>query len=579
MHDIPLISTVAAALAAAWLFGLLTQRLRLSPIVGYLLAGIAIGPNTPGFAGDIHLAQQLAEIGVILLMFDVGLHFSVRDLWAVRSIAIPGALGQSLAATAAGAGLLVLLGQPLTHGIVTGIALSVASTVVLMRVLTDARVLQSPAGHAAVGWLLVEDVLTVLVLVLLPVFAAPGADAASVLTATVTTLFKLGAFVGIVLVLGPRVIPWALVQVARLRSRELFTLTVMVLSIAIAAGAYVLFGASMALAAFLAGMVVAQTPASHQAAADALPIRHVFAVLFFVSVGMLFDPRLLVDAPLLLVAVLLVVLVVKPLAALLIVSLLGYPVRTALTIAIGLAQIGEFSFIVASLAHRFEMISDIAASAMVAGALISITINPLLFQALPSVEAVLRRTPHLWQLLNRRAERQLSAINQQSATAIAAEAAEPRQLAIVVGYGPVGQTVDRLLREASIETVIIDLNMETILELKRQERRAIFGDAASEMILRQAGVANATHVVLTLPHSAERFAVLTAVRQLNANVRILVRARYLSEREDLNQAGATSVVFEEGEAALALSRLVLSETGASRANVRQAIKSLKQQFH
>lgn len=579
MHDVSLISTVAAAFAAAWCLGLLTQWMRLSPIVGYLLAGTVIGPNTPGFVGDPHIAQQLAEVGVILMMFDVGLHFSIKDLLAVRSIAIPGALAQSVAATLIGAALFTLYGLKFQTGVIMGIALSVASTVVLMRVLTDARVLQSPAGHAAVGWLLVEDVLTVIVLVLIPVFAQTDASAAVIARSIALTLAKLVVLVMLVLVAGPRVIPWVLVQVARLRSRELFTLTVLVVSIAIAAGAYFVFGASMALAAFLAGMVVAQSPVSHQAAADALPIRHAFTVLFFVSVGMLFDPMLILREPLLIVAVLGVILVVKPLAALLVVHLLGYPVRTSLTIAIGLAQIGEFSFIVGSLAHRHNMMSDVAASAMVAGALISITINPLLFQSLPVIEAFLRSKSRLWSWLNRGAERQLKLMNQESAATIEALAPTDGRLAIVVGYGPVGQSVDKLLCDAGIPTVIIDLNMETILDLKRHERRAIFGDAAGETILRQAGIAKATHIVLTLPHSSDRFAVVSAARQLNPDIRILVRARYISERGDLNQAGASSVVFEEAEAALSLARLVLSETGASRADVRQAIRTLKEQLN
>lgn len=576
MHDISIITTVAAAFTSAWLLGLLTQRLRLSPIVGYLLAGILLGPNTPGIAADVDVARQLAEVGVILLMFDVGLHFSIKDLWRVRAIAIPGAIGQSLFATLVGAVLLLQLGFPLQTGVVVGIALSVASTVVLMRVLMDARVLNSPAGHAAVGWLLVEDVLTVLVLVLIPIFAQPQASDASIWTTVLWTLTKLAMLVVLALVVGPRVIPWILVQVARQRSRELFTLSILVLSVAIAAGSYLLFGASMALAAFLAGMVVGQSPVSHQAASDTLPIRHAFSVLFFVSVGMLFDPRFILSEPLILLAVLTVILVAKPLAALAIVSLLGYPARTGLTIAIGLSQIGEFSFIVATLAHQFKLMPEVASSALVAGALLSITLNPLLFHALPAIEARLRATPWAWRMLNARAERRLDRINHEAAAAIDEQSGDGRRLAIVVGYGPVGQAVDRLLRDAGIETVIVDLNMETILDLKRQKRKAVYGDASSETILKQAGIHKATHFILTLPHSTDRFAVVSTARQLNAGIRILVRARYLSERGDLNQAGASAVVFEEAEAGLALARLVLTETGASRANARHAIRSLRE---
>lgn len=578
MHDISIITTVAAAFTSAWLLGLLTQRLQLSPIVGYLLAGILLGPHTPGIVANQDVAQQLAEVGVILLMFDVGLHFSVKDLWAVRAIAIPGAIGQSLVATLVVAGLLLTLGLSLKTGVIVGIALSVASTVVLMRVLMDARALNSPAGHAAVGWLLVEDVLTVLVLVLIPIIAQPPSGGASVWATVLWTLAKLAMLVVLALVVGPRVIPWILVQVARQRSRELFTLTVLVLSVAIAAGSFLLFGASMALAAFLAGMVVGQSPVSHQAASDTLPIRHAFSVLFFVSVGMLFDPKFLLIEPWMILVVLFVILIVKPLAALGIVSLLGYPARTALTIAIGLAQIGEFSFIVATLARQFDLMPEVASSALVAGALISITLNPLLFRALPVVEARLRAIPWVWRLLNARAEHRLEHVNQEVAAVIDEQAGDGRRTAIVVGYGPVGQGVDRLLREAGVDTVIVDLNMETILDLKRQKRKAVYGDASSETILRQAGILKATHFILTLPHSTDRFAVVSAARQLNSRIRILVRARYLSERGDLNQAGASAVVFEEAEAGLALARLVLTETGASPTDARHAIRNLREQL-
>jgi CPA2 family monovalent cation:H+ antiporter-2 len=305
MHDPSLIATIAAAFTAAWLLGLLTQRLGLSPIVGYLLAGILIGPHTPGYVGDVHVAQQLAEVGVILLMFGVGLHFRLGDLLAVKGMAIPGAVGQSLFATALAVVALARLGFPAITGAVIGMAMSVASTVVLMRVLMDAGILNSPQGHAAVGWLIVEDIFTVVLLVMIPVLGEKYGVAASTAAAGTPFLLmlglalsKLGALVAIAVLVGTRLVPWALVQVARLRSRELFTLTILVFSIAIAAGSYFFFGASMALGAFLAGMVVAQSPVSHQAAADALPMRDAFAVLFFVSVGMLFDPSFVLQQPL-----------------------------------------------------------------------------------------------------------------------------------------------------------------------------------------------------------------------------------------------------------------------------------------
>lgn len=580
MHDLPLITTIAVGFTAAWALGLLTQRLGLSPIVGYLIAGVLIGPYTPGFVGDIQIAQQLAEVGVILLMFGVGLHFHLEDLLAVKAVAIPGAIGQSLVATLLSIAVFAALGVPMKSGAVIGMALAVASTVVLMRVLIDAQALNSPAGHVAVGWLLVEDVFTVVVLVLIPVLATgeSGADhapPASGLWASLgLALIKLTALVAIVMLGGSRVIPWVLVRVTRLRSRELFTLTVLVFSVAIAAGAYYLFGASMALGAFLAGMVVAQSPVSHQAAADALPLRDAFAVLFFVSVGMLFDPAFVLREPLMVAAALGIILIAKPLAALAIVALLGHSVQTALTVALGLAQIGEFSFILSELARKFGLLGDAGHNVLVAAAIISITLNPLLFRSMGSIEAWLRRRPRLWALLNARAERRAREINAAASAEIGQRDAGSRG-AIVVGFGPVGRSVDHLLREAGLQTAIIDLNLDTVAELTRQGRTAIFGDASHASILEQAGVPQASHLVLTLPHSAARAAVVTAARDLNRDLRILVRARYLGERDELEQAGATAAVFEEAEAAVGLARLVLAGTGASREVVERSVRDLR----
>ena len=369
MHDMPLITTIAAALTAAWVLGLITQRLGLSPIVGYLLAGIAIGPHTPGFVGDTHLAGQLAELGIILLMFGVGLHFQLKDLLAVGKVAVPGALGQSLVATLLGGAVAVALGWPVKSGLVFGMAMAVASTVVLIRVLTDNGKLETPAGHTAVGWLIVEDIFTVILLVLIPAIAATDMpntqvaggndnEAAKLGMSLLFALLKLAVLAGIVLVVGAKVVPWVMVKVARLRSRELFTLTVLVMAIAVAAGSAYGFGVSMALGAFLAGMVVGQSPVSQQAAADALPFRDAFSVLFFASVGMLFDPSSLVREPVLILAALGIILIAKPLAAFIIVALLGRPARTALVAALALAQIGEFSFILSDLARRHGLLDD-----------------------------------------------------------------------------------------------------------------------------------------------------------------------------------------------------------------------------
>jgi len=591
MHEFPLIATVAAGFTAAWVLGLFTQWLRLSPIVGYLLAGVLIGPHTAWadyFQGDIHLAHQLAEVGVILLMFGVGLHFHLADLLAVKAVAIPGALGQSLAATLMSVVVFSWFGLDATTGAVIGMAMAVASTVVLMRVLMDADVLNSPAGHVAVGWLLVEDVLTVMVLVMIPVLGSDGAAPpepgiwSNPLVVIAFALLKLAALVGLVMFAGARLVPWVLTQVARLRSRELFTLTVMVFSVAVAAGAYVVFGASMALGAFLAGMVVAQSPVSHQAAADALPLRDAFAVLFFVAVGMLFDPMFLLQEPLMMLAAMGIILLVKPLIAMLIVAVLGHSVRTALTVALGLAQVGEFSFILADLARKYGLLpndpesgQNLGYNILVGGAILSITLNPLLFRSLDNIERWLRRQPRLWALLNSRAERRVSGTNVATAEQIVRQEAEVTRLAIVVGFGPVGQTVDRLLRDAGLTTVILDMNMDTVADLRRQGQTAIFGDASRETILESAGVSHASHLVLTLPHATDRAAIVSAARNLNPKLKIFVRARYLRERGELEQVGTTAAIFEEAEAAVALARLVLADTGAGRASIDQAVRDIR----
>jgi len=576
MHSLPLVTTIAAAFASAWVLGLLTQRIGLSPIVGYLLAGVVIGPHTPGFVGDLHLAQQLAEIGVILLMFGVGLHFDLADLLAVKKIAVPGAIGQSAVATALGLALGAALGWPWSHGLVLGIALSVASTVVLMRVLMDHGMLQTPQGHAAVGWLVVEDLLTVVVLVMLPVLAGnfPRTEGAAVWLSLGWTLAKLGLLGALFGFAGAKVVPWVMVRVARLQSRELFTLTVLVMAVAVAAGAAQFFGASLALGAFLAGMVVGQSPVSQQAAADALPMRDAFAVLFFVSVGMLFDPQFLLTHPGLVAAVLGIVLVGKPLAALGIVLALGYSVRTALVVATGLAQVGEFSFIVADLARGLKLLSADGQHALIIAAIFSIAVNPLLFRTVDHIEAALRRRPGLWRRLESRSERRGRALN-----ASVGAPAEDVKRAIVVGYGPVGQTVERLLREGGLETLVIDLNMDTVLAIRQKGRKAIYGDASNSAILEAAGVRTASCLIATLPHSTNRVPLIATARKMNADLRILVRARYLTEAKNLKAAGADGICIEEEEAAVSLAQAVLREIGVSTGQPEQLEERLRSELH
>lgn len=587
--NIPLLTTIAAGFAAAWVLGLITHRLGLSPIVGYLLAGVAIGPYTPGYTGNVDIALQLAEVGVILLMFGVGLHFNLKDLLAVKRIALPGAIGQSLLATTSALVLFTLVGWEFKPALVVGLAMSVASTVVLLRVLMDRGLLKTSHGHAAVGWLIVEDIFTVVALVLVPILAGgsavdpnfvgplPADGGAAPAPSSVATIgwaiLKLVALFAIVLLAGSRVVPWVLTRVARLRSSELFTLTVLVLSVTIAVGSATFFGASVALGAFLAGMVVGQSPASHQAAADALPMRDAFSVLFFVSVGMLFDPSFVVAEPLLVSMGLVIVLVVKPIAALGIVAFLGYPARTALTVAIGLAQIGEFSFILAQVARDHALLPGSATHLLVATAIISITINPLLFRALDGIERWAQAHPRVWRLLNGRADRAQAQLN--AAAAAAALEGIGRPLAVIVGYGPVGRLVDAMLRDAGLATVIVDMNIDTVRSITRNKHLAIFGDATRPSVLEQAGIRRAEHLVVTLPHSSGRADLVRAARELNPGVAITVRARYLAERDGLREAGAARIAYEEGEAGLALTRHVMEARGAPQAVIERLVAAVR----
>ena len=578
--QMPLLTTLAAGVLCAWVLGIVTRRLGLSPIVGYLLAGIAIGPHTPGFVGDSALAQQLAELGVILLMFGVGLHFHLKDLWAVRRIAIPGAILQSAAATAAAAGILAAFGWPVSSGLVIGMAMPVASTVVLLRVLADRGMVASPAGHVAVGWLIVEDILTVIALVIVPMMASgatdgSGADADAARPWWVTVawaLAKLAALVAIVLLGGSRAVPWILEQVAKLRSRELFTLTVLVLSVAIAVISGEVFGASMALGAFLAGIVVGQSPTSHQAAADALPMRDAFAVLFFVSVGMLVDPAFVVAKPGLVLGGLAVVMAVKPLVALAIVALLGHPVRTALVAAIGLAQIGEFSFILGQVASDHGLLHEGGMDLLVTVAMISITANTLLFRSVDRIERAIQRVPWLWNLLDGRHARRAAAAT--SPVPAGGDAGTgPR--AIIVGYGPVGRLVDALLTEAGFRTVVVEMNIDTVRALSRQGRAAVYGDASRAEVLESAGLRGAVHLAITLGDPGCVPGIVRAAREANEQVDIIARARYLSERDVLVSCGANAVIVEEGEAGVAIARHVLRRQGKDPATVDRLVGAMR----
>lgn len=559
MHtSIDLILTLTGSLAAALVLGYVTHRLGLSPIVGYLLAGIAVGPNTPGFVANRQIAEELAEVGVILLMFGVGLHFHLKDLWAVRRIALPGAVVQSLVATALGTVTAWAFGWGWSAGVVYGLAVSVASTVVLTRVLVDNNDLHSPTGHIAVGWLVVEDLFTVVVLVLLPgLFGDQGAGTGGAPLALALAALKIAALVVVVVLLGGRLIPWLLAHVAKAGSRELFTLTVLVVALGIAVGSARVVGVSMALGAFLAGMVVGRSDFSLRAATEALPMRDAFAVLFFVAAGMLFDPRCLWEAPGLVATTLAIIMLAKPLAALGIVLMLGYPVRVALGVAVALAQIGEFSFILAAVGRELGVLPDTVMNALVGAAIVSISANPLLYATIDPLEAWASRRPRLWRWLNARATAPVPApcSNRDSEPA-------SRHRAVIVGNGPVGRTLLRLLRDNDIESTVIEMNLETVRRLREEGVKAVYGDAGHRDTLKAAGVDKAASLILSASGLRNAGEMIRLARELNPTVRVLVRCAYLRDQPALREAGADAVFAGEGEVALAMIEAVLRELGA-----------------
>ncbi len=575
MHEYPLLEILAIGFTLALLMGYLAKRLGLSSIVGYLVAGFLVGPHSFIFSADINLALELAEAGVILLMFGVGLHFNLKDLLAVKGVSLPGALFQSSIATLCGFGVAEFCGLSAAEGLLMGMGLAVASTVVLLRVLSDNNMLETVHGHVAVGWLVAEDILTVLILVLLPSLAvilevggsngaALAAGAAAdphwlvMVKAVGLALLRLALLWVIVLVIGGRVVPWVLNQILRTRSQELFTLTVLVAAFATAVGAAVFFEASVALGAFLGGMVVGKTKVSHQAGADLLPFRDAFAVLFFLSVGMLLDPAFIVAEPGLILAALFIILVVKPLTAVFVVSMLGYSAQTGLVVGISLSQVGEFSFILASQAHALGIIGLHVYNVLVVCAIISITLNPGAFRRLPNIESFLKKRRRLWDLLNARANRKARRIAVTKLVPALENQVQDAQ-AIIVGYGPAGQSVIKALSQSNITCAVIDMNADTVNHLNQNGQRAIFGDSSRLDILKAAGLAKARYLIITLPSLEVTTATAMLARDENPGLRILVRARFLKNSALLKSAGADAVVFEEEEVAAALARTVLDD--------------------
>lgn len=565
-HSVNLINTIAAALGLALVLGFAATRARLPALVGYLLAGVVIGPFTPGFVADAAMASQLAEIGVMLLMFGVGLHFSLGDLLAVRKIAVPGAVVQILVATALGTAVASWWGWHLGAALVFGISLSVASTVVLLRALEALGILDTYTGRIAVGWLVVEDLAMVLVLVLLPplagslggIAAAPGA--ASVWSTLGWTALQVGGFVALMLVVGRRVFPWVLWQVARTGSRELFTLCVVAAAVGIAFGSAALFGVSFALGAFFAGMVMRESQFSHRAAQESLPLRDAFAVLFFVSVGMLFDPSVMWERPLQVLAVVAIILVGKSLAAAALVLALRYPLHTALTVSASLAQIGEFSFILVGLGTSLGLLPREGASLVLAGALFSIALNPLVFRAMaPLQKWLLARSA-----LARRLEQRDDPLAELPSTT------DERYLArqvVLVGYGRVGRRIAAVLAAHDIPLVVAEHNREVVERLRARGIAAVFGDAVDPAVLVQAHIARACMLVIAAPDTLDVQQIITTARMLNPAIETVVRSRGEEEARRIEKDCGTTVFVGEETLAQAIAGHVLARaaTRAARA--------------
>jgi monovalent cation:H+ antiporter-2, CPA2 family len=547
MHEVPLLINIAMALVVAFVGGLLARRIRLPAIFGYLLAGIVIGPFTPGYIGDVETVSQLAELGVIFLMFGVGLHFSFQDLWRVRDIAIPGALAQTLLATLLGIGLTRLLGWPIVAGVVTGLAISVASTVVLLRGLMDASLLNTTHGQAAVGWLVMEDLLTVLILVLMPAFAPTEGDMA--LSHLGLTLLKAAAFVALVGFVGRRLIPWLLDRIAHTRSRELFILAVLAIALGTALGAAELFGVSLALGAFVAGAVVSESPLSHQVGADVLPFREAFAVLFFVSVGMLVNPAFLWQNIGPVLALTALILIGKPLIVLLLGLFFSRSAFTMLVIAAGLSQIGEFSFILGQAGLSLNLIRPEHYSLILAGALLSIMLNPLMFRLINPMHAALQRLPWLWRRLDRH-----------DTPPPPADPGLSNHL-VIVGYGQVGQQIVQVARSLEIPHLVIESDVERVELLNAAGTETLFGDAANSEVLTHAGLDRARVLVVTVPDDVSSEMVIVTARTLAPQLSIMARASAEAGVQRLAEVGAQVVIHPQLEGGLEMVRHTLLHLG------------------
>ena len=555
-HSVTLITTIAAALGLALILGFVAARLKLPPLVGYLIAGIIIGPATPGFVADVDLSHQLAEIGVMLLMFGVGLHFSLDELLAVRRIALPGAIVQIAVATLLGTAVAAMWGWSLAGSIVFGLGLSVASTVVLLRALESRGMLETVNGHIAVGWLVVEDLVMVLVLVLLPPLAAWLGDSArvvgdrSLLTTLALTLSQVAVFIALMLVVGRRVFPWLLWQVAGTGSRELFTLCVVAAAVGIAYGSAALFGVSFALGAFFAGMVMRESPLSYRAAEESLPLRDAFSVLFFVSVGMIFEPQVLIREPLHVLVVIAIIVVGKSLAAFFLVLLFRYPLNTALTVSASLAQIGEFSFILAGLGVSLGVLPTAGQNLILAGAIISIALNPLVFQAIEPAQTWIRARSKLAQALERPDDPLAALPMTVDLNRLAGQV-------VLVGYGRVGRRIGEALIAQGIPFVVAEENREIVEKLRASDIPAVSGDASDPAVLIQAHIHRARLLVIAIPDMLNVRRMIETARTVNPRVEIIVRTHSEEEAALLEKENAGTVFFGEHELARSMIQHVL----------------------
>lgn len=555
MHHTPLLTTLAVGFVLAFVLGALANRLRISPLVGYLLAGVLAGPFTPGYVADQALSVEIAELGVILLMFGVGLHFSLKDLLSVKAIAIPGAVVQIGVATLLGLGLAWAMDWNFGGGLVFGLALSVASTVVLLRALEQRQLIDTKRGRIAIGWLIVEDLAMVLTLVLLPALAgslggtSDGGDG-GVLMPILLTLGKVAAFVAVMIVGGRRFVPWVLERVAKTGSRELFTLAVLAIALGIAYGSAVIFGVSFALGAFFAGMILNESELSHEAAENSLPLRDAFAVLFFVSVGMLFNPAILIQEPLPVLATFLVIVFGKSVAAYVIVRLFGHPNSTALTIAASLAQIGEFSFILVGLGVTLNLLPEAGRDLVLAGAILSILVNPLLFIAIDRLQA----------------RQEQKAESDRGVVPVEAPDLPPpvleRNHAILIGHGRVGALVSERLRKDKVPVVVIEDKREKAAELREHGLCVVVGNAANPEVLAQANIDSARWLLIAIPNGFEAGTISSHARAINPNLDIIARAHFDAEVDYLEQNGASLVIMGEREIARGMVERVEREDAA-----------------